>query len=362
MALDRITLGHFRNHAASRLDGAAHLNLLIGENGAGKTNVLEALSLLAPGRGLRRAALDEIAGSGGPGTFAVSAALDCEDGREPVILGTGTQAGRPRRRVVQVNGAETSAVSLGEWLALGWLTPAMDGLFTDSAGARRRYMDRLALALDPAHAGHASRYEAALRERNRLLADDAESDPQWFDAVEVQLAEAGAALAAGRAALVDRLSMELAALPEAPFARPALFLAAMGPRDADGLVHDLARHRQRDRSAQRTLTGPHRDDLEVTMAGKITPAASCSTGEQKAMLIAVTLAHAGLAAAGRPGVLLLDEVAAHLDPLRREALFERLSAGKAQAWLTGTELAPFVGIRGEAATWRVSGGQVERLG
>jgi DNA replication and repair protein RecF len=361
MALDRITLGHFRNHAASRLDGAAHLNLLVGENGAGKTNVLEALSLFAPGRGLRRAALGEMAGRHGPGTFAVSAALDGQDGREPVVLGTGTQADRPRRRIVQVNGAEASAVSLGEWLAVSWLTPAMDGLFGDSAGARRRYMDRLALALNPAHARHASRYEAALRERNRLLADDAEPDPQWLDSIEAQLAEAGAALAAGRAMLVERLSAELAALPEAPFARPALALAATGPRDADGLADDFSRHRQRDRATQRTLTGPHRDDLEVTMAGKDVPAASCSTGEQKALLIAITLAHAGLAAAGRPGVLLLDEVAAHLDPVRREALFERLSAGKPQVWLTGTERAPFEGILGEAATWRVSGGQVERL-
>nr|WP_166176972.1 DNA replication/repair protein RecF [Altererythrobacter segetis] len=361
MALDRITLGHFRNHAASRLDGASHLNLLIGENGAGKTNVLEALSLLAPGRGLRRAPLNEMASSRGPGTFAVSATLDCEDGRDPVTLGTGTQADRPRRRIVQVNGAETSAVALGEWLAVTWLTPAMDGLFGDSAGARRRYLDRLALALDSAHARHASRYEGALRERNRLLAEDAEPDPLWLDSIEAQLAEAGAALAAGRAMLVERLSAELASLPEAPFARPALALAASGPRGAAELADDLLRHRRRDRTAQRTLTGPHRDDLEVTMAGTGMPAASCSTGEQKALLIAITLAHAGLAAADRPGVLLLDEVAAHLDPVRREALFERLSAGKAQAWLTGTERAPFAGLLGEAATWRVSGGQVERL-
>jgi len=323
--------------------------------------VLEALSLLAPGRGLRRAGLDEMAGQGGPGGFALSAALDCGDGRAPVTLGTGTRPERPRRRIVQVNGADTSAVSLGEWLAVGWLTPAMDGLFGESAGARRRYMDRLALALDPAHARHAQRYEAALRERNRLLADPAEPDPQWLDSIEAQLAEAGAALAAGRATLVERLSAELAALPEAPFARPALALATAGPRDAEGLAADLARHRPRDRAAQRTLTGPHRDDLEVTMAGKGVAAASCSTGEQKALLIAITLAHATLAAAGRPGVLLLDEVAAHLDPVRREALFERLSAGQAQVWLTGTERAPFEAILGEAATWRVVGGQVERL-
>lgn len=362
MALDRITLSHFRNHAASRLDGAAHFNLLVGENGAGKTNVLEALSLLAPGRGLRRAPLDAMAGSGGPGTFAVSAALAGGDGREPVMLGTGTHADRPRRRVVQVNGAEASAMSLGEWLAVGWLTPAMDALFTDSAGARRRYLDRLALALDPAHARHASRYEAALRERNRLLAGEAEPDPLWLDSIEAQLAEAGRALAAGRAALVERLSAELEALPEQPFARPALSLSASGPREAEALAASLARERARDRAAQRTLTGPHRDDLEVTMAGKGSPAASCSTGEQKAMLIAITLAHARLAAAGRPGVLLLDEVAAHLDPVRREALFERLRAGTAQVWLTGTETAPFEAILAEAATWRVSDGQVERLG
>jgi DNA replication and repair protein RecF len=362
MALDRITLTHFRNHDATRLDETAHLNLLIGENGAGKTNVLEALSLFAPGRGLRRSALADMAARGGPGTFAVSAALDCADGSEPVILGTGTQPDRPRRRIAQVNGAETSAMSLGEWLAVGWLTPAMDGLFVASSGERRRYMDRLALALDPAHARHASRYEGALRERNRLLADETEPDPQWLDSIEAQLADAGAALAAGRAALVARLSAELAALPEGPFARPALALAASGPREADTLAGEFARQRTRDRAAQRTLTGPHRDDLDVRLAGKDVSAASCSTGEQKALLIAITLAHSSLAAAGRPSVLLLDEVAAHLDPVRREALYERLSAGKAQVWLTGTEAAPFMGISGEAATWRVSDGQVERLG
>jgi DNA replication and repair protein RecF len=361
MTLDRITLGHFRNHAASRFDGAAHLNLLVGENGAGKTNVLEALSLFAPGRGLRRAPLGEMAANDGPGGFSVSAALDCGDRSEPVMLGTGTRPDHPRRRIVQVNGAETSAVGLGEWLAVGWLTPAMDGLFVASAGERRRYMDRLALALDPAHARHAARYEAALRERNRLLSEDTEPDPQWLDSIEAQLAEAGAALAAGRATLVARLSAELAALPEAPFARPALALDCSGPREREALEREFVRERPRDRAAQRTLTGPHRDDLAVRMAGKETTAARCSTGEQKAMLIALTLAHASLAAAGRPGVLLLDEVAAHLDPIRREALFERLSSGKAQVWLTGTERAPFESSLGEAAVWRVSSGQVERI-
>jgi len=360
MALDRITLSHFRNHAASRLDGSARINLLVGENGAGKTNVLEALSLLAPGRGLRRASLAELAQSGGPGGFAISAALDTGQG-DPIMLGTGTTAERPGRRIVHVNGAETSALALAEWLALGWLTPAMDGLFADSAGARRRYMDRLAVALDPMHARHASRYEAALRERNRLLGGEAEPDPQWLASLEAQLTEAGAALAQGRASLVERLSAELAALPEGPFARPTVNYVPGGPLEFAALAAELAGHRRRDRAAQRTLTGPHRDELEVGHAATGMPAAQCSTGEQKALLIAITLAHAGLAAAGRPGVLLLDEVAAHLDPLRRAALFERLRAGGAQAWLTGTELAPFAEIEGEAAVWRVSGGAVERL-
>ncbi|HEU4651903.1 MAG TPA: DNA replication/repair protein RecF [Croceibacterium sp.] len=359
--LDRITLATFRNHAASQLDGSAHLNLLVGENGAGKTNVLEALSLLAPGRGLRRAALAEMAMDGGAGGFSVSAALDCGDAREPVRLGTGIAPDRPGRRVVQVNGAEASAVGLGEWLALGWLTPAMDTLFADSAGARRRYMDRLALALDPAHARHASRYEAALRERNRLLAGDAEPDPHWLASLERQLAAAGSSLAQGRARLVERLSAALAGAPDGPFARPLLAYLPGGPLEPEPLAAELARQRARDRAARRTLTGPHRDELEVTLALTGAPAARCSTGEQKALLIAITLAHAGLAAAGRASVLLLDEVAAHLDPLRRTALFERLRAGGAQVWLTGTERAPLAEIEREAAVWRVAGGAVERV-
>jgi len=360
MAIDRITLTDFRNHRATRIEGTARFNLLVGENGAGKTNVLEAISLFAPGRGLRRAPLADMAASGGPGGFAVSAEL-AGNGGDPVRLGTGTDPARPGRRIVHVNGSEASAVSLGEWLAIGWLTPAMDRLFADSAGARRRYMDRLALALDPAHARLAARHEAALRERNRLLADPVEPDPAWLDAVEAQLAEAGAALAGGRARLVERLAGALAQLPDEPFARPALAYVPGGPAGEDALSAALRAGRARDRAAGRTLTGPHRDELEVTMAGKGQPAALCSTGEQKAMLIAITLAHATLAAGERPGLLLLDEVAAHLDPLRREALFARLREGGAQVWLTGTELPPFAAIEQEASVWRVANGALERL-
>lgn len=355
--IDRILLTNFRNHRDSQIAGTARFNLLVGDNGAGKTNVLEALSLLAPGRGLRRAALADMTARGGPAGFAVSAELSGD-----IRLGTGVSPERPGRRIVSINQAEVSATSLGEWLSVGWLTPAMDRLFADSAGARRRFLDRLVLALEPGHARSASRLEIALRERNRLLADDADPDPRWLDAIEAQLAEAGAAVARARERTIGQLGEALAVLPDQPFARPTLAYQPGGPVQQGALAAALAESRRRDRAAQRTLIGPHRDELTVTMAGKGQAAAECSTGEQKAMLIAITLAHSGLLDLDRPRLLLLDEVAAHLDPVRREALFERLRAGPAQVWMTGTELAPFAAIHGEAAMWRVSDGVVERIG
>jgi DNA replication and repair protein RecF len=357
--LDRILLTDFRNHRGTRIAGTAMFNLLVGENGAGKTNVLEAISLFAPGRGLRRAALADLPAQAGDGGFAVSAELTTVGG--PVRLGTGVSPERPGRRRVQVNQAEAPAVRLAEWLSIGWLTPAMDRLFAEGAGARRRFLDRLVLALEPAHARHAARLEAALRERNRLLADPAEPDPVWLDAIEAQIAEAGAPVAQARARLIERLQETLTLLPDTPFARPSLAYVAGGPLDQAELAEALAASRRRDRAAQRTLVGPHRDELAVTMAGKGQPAAECSTGEQKAMLIAITLAHADLSASDRPRLLLLDEVAAHLDPVRRAALFDRLRGGAAQVWLTGTELTPFDAIAQDAAVWRVSQGAVERL-
>ncbi len=357
MALDRITLTHFRNHPETRLDGTAQFNLLVGQNGAGKTNVLEALSLLAPGRGLRRAALPELPSQRGDGGCAVSAELD-----GGVQLGTGIRPDRPGRRIARANGAEIPALGLSEWLSIGWLTPAMDRLFSEGAGARRRFLDRLVLALEPGHAKNAARMENALRERNRLLGELAEPDPAWLEALESQLAEAGSLVAQARARLVSALSERLATLPEAPFARPELAYQPGGPLNAAELAAELASTRRRDRAAQRTLTGPHRDELMVTMAGKGQPASACSTGEQKALLIAITLAHADLLQDSRPALLLLDEVAAHLDPLRRTALFDRLRTGRAQVWLTGTELAPFEAIVDEAAIWRVRDGSVERQG
>jgi DNA replication and repair protein RecF len=261
--------------------------------------------------------------------------------------------------LVRVNGANATAASLAEWLALSWLTPAMDGLFTDSAGARRRFMDRMALALAPDHARRVNALETALRERGKLLEN--RGDSHWIDAVEAQAAGHGAAVSRARAELVLRLADELSAFPPEPFAKPALAYLPGGPPDETALRAELARNRPRDRAAGRALTGPQRDELQLKMASTGHPAAACSTGEQKAMLIAITLAHTTLAAAGRPSVLLLDEVAAHLDPLRRAELFNRLRAGKAQVWMTGTELAPFAAICDESAIWRVSDGGVERV-
>ena len=365
MALDRIALSDFRNHRHSALEGTARFNLLIGENGAGKTNVLEAISLFAPGRGLRRAALADMACQGGAGAFAVSATLCVDDAL--LKLGTGTAPDRPARRLVRVNGADATATSLAEWLGIFWLTPAMDRLFADSPSARRRFLDRLVLALNPPHAAHAARMEAALRERNRLLATPG-TDTHWFAGVEAQLAEAGAAVAQGRAEMIARLDTALAALPPSPFARPTLAYTPGGPLTADALAQALAENRRRDITAARTLTGPHRDDIAVTHAEKNQPAADCSTGEQKAMLIAITLAHAEMtgevaeATPQRPRLLLLDEVAAHLDPIRRAALFERLAGTGAQIWMTGTESAPFTDLAPHApAIWRVDGGTVRRV-
>ena len=359
MPLDRIALADFRNHRESALDGTRQFNLLLGDNGAGKTNILEALSLLAPGRGLRRATPAEMARKGGSGGFTLGADLAADT--MPVRLGTLVDPARPNRRMVRINGADSSAATLGEWVSLGWLTPAMDGLFTDSAGARRRWLDRMALALAPTHARTAIRYDEALRERNRLLADDAPPDPLWLGAIEQRLAEHGAALASGRRALVAALTGALSAAPDGPFARPLLAYQPTAPEDTAAFAEALLRHRARDRAAGRTLIGPHRDELAVTMAGGGAPAAHCSTGEQKALLIAVTLAHAELAAKGRPAVLLLDEVAAHLDPSRRAALFERLRGSGTQVWMTGTEAAPFAAIMDEAACWEIAGGAAHRV-
>jgi DNA replication and repair protein RecF len=341
--LSRLVLTDVRNHAALSLAPGAGFVVLTGANGAGKTNVLEAVSLLAPGRGLRRAALAEVARSDGPGGFGVAATLD--DG---VTLATGALAAAPERRVVRVNSAAAPATALAERVAVLWLTPAMDRLFTEAAGGRRRFLDRLTLALEPAHARDGARYEAAMRDRNRLLAQGT-PDPDWLAALEAQMAQHGAALDAARRRTVAALDAALAAQPPGDIARARIALEGWSG-DAGALADALRHGRTRDAAAGRTLSGPHRADLIVTHVDKERPAATASTGEQKALLLAIVLAHAELVAtiAGRAPVLLLDEVAAHLDPTRRSALFARL-APLGQVWMTGTERALFAAIG--AATW-----------
>jgi DNA replication and repair protein RecF len=227
----------------------------------------------------------------------------------------------------------------------------MDRLFADAASGRRRFLDRLVLALEPGHAGHSTRYEAAMRARNKLLTDLDQADPAWLAALEAAMAEHGAALAAARARTVAALGERLAEIPDDIFPRPAIALD-QGDFAEESLREELHRTRARDAAAGRTLAGPHRSDLAVVHVGKAQPAGLCSTGEQKALLLALVLAHAGLVAArtGRPPLLLLDEVAAHLDARRRAALFERLRAGGGQVWMTGTEPALFEAV-GADATW-----------
>ena len=351
MVLSRLSLSDFRSYRDRLIAPGPGLVVLTGENGAGKTNVLEAVSLLAPGRGLRGAPLTEMARSGGMGGFAVAARLG------EVEIGTGAAPVAPERRLVRINGAPASATSLSEWLSVLWLTPAMDRLFQEGASGRRRFLDRLALALEPGHAVHAARYEAAMRARNKLLAEDGPADEAWLGALEARMAEHGSALAEARSRAVAALGERLAGAPEGPFARAGLALEG----GAESLPRALAQGRARDAAAGRALAGPHRTDLVVTHLGKQRSAESCSTGEQKALLLAILLAHADLVAerTGRRPILLLDEVAAHLDPSRRAALFERLEAAGGQVWMTGTEPALFAEIRSGASRFHVAEGAVE---
>ncbi|RDE07304.1 DNA replication/repair protein RecF [Sphingomonas aracearum] len=352
--LRRLVLTDFRNHADAVLAPGAGFVVLAGENGAGKTNVLEAVSLLAPGKGLRRAALSEMARQGGAGGFGIAATV-----ADDVELATGAAAAAPERRLVRIQGAPAAATALAEWLTVLWLTPAMDRLFVEAPGERRRFLDRLTLALAPSHATHASRYEAAMRARNRLLTEEAPADPHWLAALEAQMAEHGAAIDQARRETVAALAARLADTPEGPFARAGLKLEGW-TGGGETLAADLARGRARDAAAGRALAGPHRSDLAVTHLGKNQPAALGSTGEQKALLLGLVLAHADLVAerTERAPVLLLDEVAAHLDPARRAALYQRL-AGKGQVWMTGTEPALFDGLPGETTRYAVEEGRIE---
>ena len=367
--ISKLTLTNFRNYAALAIDLAPGPVVFSGDNGAGKTNLLEAISFLTPGRGLRRAPYADVAREGGDGGFALHARLDGPDGQ--VEIGTGISVGEGEGgRRVRINGATArSAEDMLEWLRVVWLTPAMDALFTGPAADRRRFLDRLVLAIDPGHGQRALDYEKAMRGRNRLLTDGSRDD-RWFEAIETQMAETGVAIAAARAELVRLLAAMIDRLPDTgPF--PQADISLSGDLEAEvssapavdveeRFRRALAGGRDRDRAAGRTLEGPHRSDLLVRHRPKAMPAELCSTGEQKALLVGIVLSHARLTGemSGMTPILLLDEIAAHLDGGRRAALFSILEELNCQAFMTGTDAALFSSLKGRAQFLTVDHGTV----
>jgi DNA replication and repair protein RecF len=372
-AIRRLTLSNFRSYHAASLEVAGKLVVLTGPNGAGKTNLIEALSFLVPGRGLRRATLEEVAFSEGDGAWAASAEVEGMLGL--ATLGTGIEppgtdeAARTRQCRIDREPV-TSAAAFADHLRVIWLTPAMDQLFMGPGSERRRFLDRLVLAVDAEHTGRVNALERSLRSRNRLL-EQAQPDPHWLDAVEHETAELAVAVAAMRAETVRRLQGALAARQDDAF--PSAEIALDGWIEKLVLDHPaveiedryrsvLKDNRARDAVAGRTLDGPHLTDLSVVYPGKAIAAADASTGEQKALLIGLVLAHAGLILemTGYAPVLLLDEVIAHLDPARRAALYDALSKLEAQVWMTGADPAAFAEVADHADVFAVSPGRVER--
>jgi len=352
LAVTRLQLTNFRSYGFGEIAVSGAPVVLAGPNGAGKTNVLDAISLLSPGRGLRGAKLNEHtrkAPTASEETLWAVAATVTRAGTDYEI-GTGlTQASASRQ--VRLNGAPAqSSADLGDIVQLIWLTPAMDRLFLESAGGRRRFLDRLVLGFDTGHARASTRYETAMRERARLL-KYGPRDPSWLEGLENEMAEAGIQIAQARAATVEKLSRALA--ERGPQAFPAAQLNLTDELHlgtADDLRGQLAASRMRDAEAGRTLAGPHTTDLAVRHTAKRMDARDCSTGEQKALLISIMLADARELTRARDGmapILLLDEIAAHLDAVRRAALFEEIHSLSAQAWMTGTDLSLFDGAQAE---------------
>jgi DNA replication and repair protein RecF len=374
--IQRLTLTNFRSYHGAQilLDGAGPV-VLTGANGAGKTNLIEAISLLAPGRGLRRATMEELAFSEGDGAWAVSAEIEGMLGLATLGTGIDPPAGEqsaPIRRCRIDHESVGSAAAFADHLRVVWLTPAMDPLFNGPASERRRFLDRLVLAVDAQHSSRVAALERSLRSRNRLL-EDAPSDSHWLDAVEHETAEVAVAVAAARAETAKRLSAALdvshTKTPEFPQAEIALqgWMEQLLPDHSATEIEDryrtlLKENRARDAAAGRTLDGPHLSDLAVSHAGKNIPAAEASTGEQKALLIRLILAHAGLIKqmTNFAPLLLLDEVVAHLDPSRRAALYDALSSLGAQVWMTGADPAAFGEVIGRANLFVVRNGNVEQ--
>ncbi len=368
----RLALADFRSYASLDLAVNARLIVLTGDNGAGKTNLLEALSLLAPGRGLRRAELRDCARHSGRGGFAISVELETQNGG--VQLGTGIepQTNAPLLRKYRVDREPARSLrGFSDHVRVVWLTPAMDGLFIGPAGDRRRFLDRLVLAIDADHGARAASLERALRSRNRLLEEGPGADRDWLDAIEREAAELAIAVAAARVEIVSRLS---ALITEArdktspfPWADVALegeierLLETCPALEAEDIYRGILRgNRSRDAAAGRTLIGPQASDLCVRHGPKQIPAAQASTGEQKALLAGLVLAHARLVAtmSGLTPLVLLDEMAAHFDPIRRDALFEALETLGGQIWLSGVDRAAFGTIEKRALMLKVTPGSV----
>jgi DNA replication and repair protein RecF len=375
-AIAALTLTDFRSYERAALTPGGRSVYLFGQNGAGKTNLLEAISLFSPGRGLRGSALAEV-GRRMPGeavgrAWAVSVLVEGDDGQ--TRLGTGVETPGAARRQVRIEGEAVPPGRMADHLRPIWLTPAQDRLFLDGAAERRRFFDRLVFAAEPEHAAHAGAYERALRERLRLLTGDEPADPAWLAALEARMAESGALMAEARARTLEALQAEIDGRGDRPFPQASLgltgeweTLAAEGADFADleaRLARALAAARPRDAAAGRSLTGPHRGDLAVLHRQKDRPAAECSTGEQKALILNLVLAQGARLSRANSApnpILLLDEVAAHLDPLRRAALFDEIEVLSLQAFLTGTDEALFETLQGRALGVLVEGGALTVL-
>jgi DNA replication and repair protein RecF len=376
-SVTRLALTDFRGYAALRLGLEPRSVVLTGPNGAGKTNLLEAVSFLAPGRGLRRARLSDIdrrvpparPTALPPGAWAVAATLTGPRGVTAIGTGRDASSATGERRLVQIDGkAAPTQTALAQQLCVIWLTPQMDRLFTEAAAARRRFLDRLVYGFDPGHVHRVSAYEQAMRERMRLLTEKSPTDPGWLAALEARMAEHGVAVAAARRNTVAALD-EAGATPESAF--PSARLALTGELESwlgtmpalaaeEAFARRLAAARAADGAQGLTALGPHRGDLAAYHSNTHISAAQCSTGEQKALLIGVVLAFARLMARrrGEVPILLLDEVAAHLDRARREALFTGIAASRGQAWLTGTDPNLFDGMSGTAQFLTVTDGVI----
>jgi DNA replication and repair protein RecF len=370
--VEELKLTDFRNYARATLCLDQRPVVLVGDNGAGKTNLLEAVSLLGPGQGLRGRHYSELGRKDGPGGWAVAATVMSMEGEVEIGTGFGLDAGEATGRIVRIAGKEQGAGALADYVQFVWVIPEMDGLFTGPAAERRRFLDRLMLAIDPKMRGPRGRFDRAMRQRNRLF-QMREGSPSLFAGLEEQMAEAAVAIAAARLDAVVRLStlIETTRDERGPTPFPWALLKLEGTLEAalverpaieveDDYVSLLSETRERDRFAGRALAGPHLTDLIVFHGPHNAPAGSCSSGEQKALLLGLVLAKARLIRelSGTAPLVLFDEVAAHLDQARREALFEEILALTAQAWMTGTDRALFEPLAKDAQFLSVNQGKI----